>query len=41
MKVVVHGLTKEFTTGQGKMKAVAGLSDQQAADIIAHLRTLK
>jgi mono/diheme cytochrome c family protein len=30
-----------ITMGQGKMKAVAGLSDPQVADIIAHLRTLK
>jgi NitT/TauT family transport system ATP-binding protein len=25
MKVVVHGLTKEFTTGQGKIRALGGV----------------
>jgi len=34
-------LKKGITEGQGKMKAVAGLSDQQVADVIAHVRTLK
>jgi len=28
-------------TGQGKMKPVAGISDKQAGDIVAYIRTLK
>ena len=34
-------LKKAIATGQGKMKAIAGLTDPQVADIIAHVRTLK
>ena len=26
MQVVVHGLTKEFTTGKGKTRALAGVN---------------
>jgi ABC-type oligopeptide transport system ATPase subunit len=26
MKVVVHGLTKEFATGKGKTRALAGVN---------------
>lgn len=32
---------KVITTGKGKMKPVAGLSDKQVADVIAYVRTLK
>lgn len=32
---------KIVTTGQGKMKPVAGLSDAQIADVIAFIHTLK
>ena len=32
---------KIITTGKGKMKPVAGLTDAQMSDIIAHVRTLK
>lgn len=34
-------LKKIITTGKGKMKPIAGLSDSQAGDIIAFIRTLK
>ncbi|MBI3207409.1 MAG: cytochrome c [Candidatus Solibacter usitatus] len=34
-------MKKAITAGQGKMKPVAGLSDAQIADVIAHVRTLK
>jgi mono/diheme cytochrome c family protein len=34
-------LKKTITTGQGKMKPVAGLSDKQVEDVIAFVRTLK
>jgi len=30
-----------ITAGKGKMKPVAGLTDKQIADVIAHVRTLK
>jgi mono/diheme cytochrome c family protein len=33
-------LKKDFTAGNGKMKAVA-VSDPQAADLVAYIRTLK
>jgi mono/diheme cytochrome c family protein len=32
---------KTITTGQGKMKPVAGLSDKQIEDVIAFVRTIK
>jgi len=32
---------KTITTGQGKMKAVAGLTDAQVDDAVAFVRTLK
>lgn len=32
---------KIMTTGNGKMKPVAGLSDEQQTDIVAFIRTLK
>ena len=34
-------LKKVVTTGKGKMKPVAGITDPQASDIVAYLRTLK
>ena len=34
-------LKKIITTGKGKMKPVAGLSDKQTDDVIAYVRTLK
>ena len=34
-------LQKIVTAGTGKMKAVAGVSDAQAADVVAFLRTMK
>jgi len=34
-------LKKVIMTGQGKMKPVAGISDKQAGDIVAYIRTLK
>src|SRR5690349_8113759 len=34
-------LKKDFTQGVGKMKPVAGLSDAQATQVVAYLRTLK
>jgi mono/diheme cytochrome c family protein len=34
-------MKKIITTGQGKMKAVSGLSDAQVTDLIAHVRALK
>jgi len=34
-------LKKVIMTGQGKMKPVAGVSDKQAGDIVAYVRTLK
>ena len=34
-------LKKVITAGTGKMKAAAGVSEAQAADIVAFLRTLK
>ena len=34
-------IKKTITTGQGKMKAVTGLTDPQVDDIIAFVRTLK
>lgn len=34
-------LKKVITEGEGKMKAVGGLDDKQAADVIAFVRTLK
>ncbi len=34
-------LKKIITTGNGKMKAVSGLSDKQVGDVIAFVRTLK
>ncbi len=34
-------LKKVITQGQGKMKPVAGLSDQQVSDIVAYMRTFK
>ncbi len=34
-------LKKIITTGNGKMKAVAGLSGKQLDDVVAFLRTLK
>jgi mono/diheme cytochrome c family protein len=32
---------KIIATGNGKMKPVSGVSDEQATDIIAYIRTLK
>jgi cytochrome c6 len=34
-------LKKIITTGSGKMKPIAGLTDAQVADVIAFVRTLK
>ena len=34
-------IKKVITTGSGKMKPVAGLSDKQVDDVIAFVRTLK
>lgn len=34
-------IKKTITTGHGKMKPVTGLDDQQVADVIAFVRTLK
>jgi len=34
-------LKKVITAGKGKMKAVAGVTDAQAGDIVAFIRTLK
>jgi mono/diheme cytochrome c family protein len=34
-------LKKVITAGKGKMKPVAGLSDAQAGDVVAYVRTLK
>lgn len=34
-------LKKVVTAGQGKMKPVAGVTDKQAGDIVAYVRTLK
>ena len=34
-------LKKIITTGKGKMKPVAGLTDKQADDVVAYVRTLK
>lgn len=34
-------LKKIMTSGQGKMKPIAGLSDSDASDIVAFIRTLK
>lgn len=34
-------LKKVITTGKGKMKAVAGVTEKQADDVVAYLRTLK
>jgi mono/diheme cytochrome c family protein len=34
-------LKKVITAGQGKMKPVSGVSDKQAGDIVAYVRTLK
>ena len=34
-------LKKVVTAGQGKMKAIAGLSDAQVGDVVAFVRTLK
>ena len=34
-------LRKNTVEGVGKMKPVKGLTDQQLADLLAHLRTLK
>jgi mono/diheme cytochrome c family protein len=34
-------LKKVITTGQGKMKPIAGLSDSEVTDIVAFVRTLK
>src|SRR5579863_9273984 len=34
-------LKKVITAGSGKMRPVSGLSDPQAADVIAFVRTLK
>ena len=32
---------KVITTGQGKMKAITGITDAEVADVIAYVRTLK
>lgn len=34
-------LKKVIMTGTGKMKPVAGVSDKQAGDIVAYLKTMK
>jgi len=34
-------LKKVILSGKGKMKAVSGVSDKQADDIVAYVRTLK
>ncbi len=34
-------LKKAITAGQGKMKPVAGVTDKQAGDIVAYIKTLK
>ena len=34
-------LKKVILTGKGKMKPVAGITEKQADDIVAHVRTLK
>ena len=34
-------IKKTITAGQGKMKAVAGLTDAQVDDVVAFVRTLK
>ena len=34
-------LKKVITTGQGKMKPIAGLADAQVTDVVAYVRTLK
>jgi cytochrome c6 len=34
-------LKKVIMTGQGKMKPVSGVTDKQAGDIVAYVRTLK
>ena len=34
-------LKKIITAGQGKMKPISGLSDGDASDVVAFLRTLK
>jgi len=34
-------LKKIIAQGQGKMKPVAGLSDQQVSDVVAYMRTFK
>jgi mono/diheme cytochrome c family protein len=34
-------LKKVIMAGKGKMKPVAGITEKQADDVIAHLRTLK
>jgi mono/diheme cytochrome c family protein len=34
-------IKKTITTGQGKMKPVAGLTEEQVNDIVAFVRTLK
>ena len=34
-------LKKVITGGKGKMKPVAGITDPQASDIVAYVRTLK
>jgi len=34
-------IKKIITTGNGKMKPISGLSDQQISDVIAFVRTLK
>jgi mono/diheme cytochrome c family protein len=34
-------LKKVITTGKGKMKPVAGITDSQASDVVAYIRTLK
>jgi len=34
-------LKKDITTGNGKMKPIAGLSAKQVDDVVAYLRTLK
>jgi len=34
-------LKQIVTAGKGKMKPVAGLTDRQVGDVVAHVRTLK
>jgi len=34
-------LKKVITAGKGKMKPVAGITDKQADDVVAYVRTLK